>query len=101
MRDKADKPDGMSELHISVVGSIGEVSAAEWDACANPPVDSSGQISVVDGTAPRFCETNIGTANKAEILDYIFDYNPFLSHAFLASLEQSHSVGPRTGWQPQ
>jgi predicted N-acyltransferase len=28
-------------------------------------------------------------------------YNPFISHAFLAALEQSHSVGPRTGWQPQ
>lgn len=26
--------------------------------------------------------------------------NPFLSHAFLAALEASGSVGPRTGWQP-
>ena len=26
--------------------------------------------------------------------------NPFVSHAFLALLEQSGSVGPRTGWQP-
>ncbi|WP_166042092.1 GNAT family N-acetyltransferase [Sphingosinicella sp. YJ22] len=26
--------------------------------------------------------------------------NPFLSHAFLAALEQSGSVGARTGWQP-
>jgi predicted N-acyltransferase len=25
---------------------------------------------------------------------------PFLSHAFLLALEQSHSVGPGTGWQP-
>src|SRR4029079_19767711 len=27
--------------------------------------------------------------------------NPFVSHAFLSSLEQSNLVGPRTGWQPQ
>jgi uncharacterized protein len=27
--------------------------------------------------------------------------NPFVSHAFLLSLEQSHSVGGRTGWQPR
>lgn len=27
--------------------------------------------------------------------------NPFLSHAFLASLEDSGSVAARTGWQPQ
>lgn len=28
------------------------------------------------------------------------DGNPFVSHAFLAALERSASVGPATGWQP-
>ncbi len=28
-------------------------------------------------------------------------YNPFLSHAFLAALEESKCVGGRTGWLPQ
>ena len=28
-------------------------------------------------------------------------YNPFISHEFLSSLESSQSVGGRTGWQPQ
>ena len=28
------------------------------------------------------------------------DGNPFVSHAFLRALEDSKSVGPRTGWQP-
>jgi predicted N-acyltransferase len=28
-------------------------------------------------------------------------FDPFISHAFLAALEQSNSVGPRTGWQPR
>ena len=28
-------------------------------------------------------------------------YNPFLSHDFLSALEESHSVGGRTGWQAQ
>jgi predicted N-acyltransferase len=27
-------------------------------------------------------------------------YNPFISHAFLSSLEESGCVSPRTGWQP-
>ena len=27
--------------------------------------------------------------------------NPFLSHGFLKALEDSKSVGRRTGWQPQ
>jgi predicted N-acyltransferase len=29
------------------------------------------------------------------------DDNPFVSHAFLAALEESGSVGGRSGWQPQ
>jgi predicted N-acyltransferase len=29
------------------------------------------------------------------------DTNPFVSHAFLAALEDSGSAGPRTGWLPQ
>jgi predicted N-acyltransferase len=28
------------------------------------------------------------------------DGNPFVSHAFLRALEDSKSIGPRTGWQP-
>src|SRR5690606_21253891 len=28
-------------------------------------------------------------------------YNPFISHAFLASLEESGSAGAETGWLPQ
>jgi len=28
-------------------------------------------------------------------------YNPFISHAFLKALEDSETVHPRTGWQPQ
>ena len=27
--------------------------------------------------------------------------NPFVSHAFLRALEDSRSVGPRTGWLPR
>ncbi len=29
------------------------------------------------------------------------DGNPFVSHAFLLALEESGSVGPRSGWRPQ
>ena len=28
-------------------------------------------------------------------------YNPFVSHDFLSAIEESQSVGGRTGWQPQ
>src|SRR3569833_204431 len=62
------------ELRIRIAPSLAEVPAAVWDACAASSTELStrGQVA-----------------------------NPFVSHAFLSSLEQSKSVGPRTGWQPQ
>ena len=60
------------ELRIRVLGSIADIPAAAWDACANPQ-----------------------SATEA------FPHNPFISHAFLHALEASGSATARTGWQPQ
>jgi predicted N-acyltransferase len=62
------------ELRIRIATSLAEVPAVGWDACAA-------------------CSTELSTRGQVD--------NPFVSHAFLSSLEQSKSVGPRTGWQPQ
>jgi hypothetical protein len=64
----------MSEasIEISVLTSLSEISAAEWDACAAP--------EAMDGSRPA---------------------DPFTTHRFLLALEQSGSVGTGTGWQPQ
>ena len=62
-----------NEITLRVANAIGEVGAEAWDACANP--------------AP---------ANGAKA-----DYNPFISHDFLSSLELSGAVRSRTGWQPR
>ena len=59
-----------TNITLRVTNSIGEVAAEDWDACANPAAEQGA------------------------------DYNPFISHAFLASLELSGSVRNRTGWQP-
>ncbi|HEX4410460.1 MAG TPA: GNAT family N-acetyltransferase [Xanthobacteraceae bacterium] len=91
----------MSELHISVIGGMGEIGAAEWNACANPPDDSINKTNILKNIAASSCETKESGIAAAEISDQVFDYNPFLSHEFFAALEASHSVGPRTGWQPQ
>ena len=58
------------DLQLSVVSSIEEVGAGEWDACATG--DSGGS-----------------------------EVNPFVLHAFLASLEVSGSAARDTGWLPQ
>jgi predicted N-acyltransferase len=45
--------------------------------------------------------TDITTVPAAEWDACAGSDNPFLAHEFLAALEESGSVGPRTGWQPQ
>ena len=61
-----------------ILGGIGEVPAAEWDACAGlpSPKRSSGFAQAGDG-------------------------NPFVSHAFLSALEESGSASAETGWAPR
>ncbi|MEM9796192.1 MAG: GNAT family N-acetyltransferase [Pseudomonadota bacterium] len=59
-------------VEISVLPSLDAIDPAEWDACACP--------EAADGGRPD---------------------DPFTTHRFLRALEESHSVGPRTGWQPQ
>lgn len=59
-------------IDIEVLGSLGQISATEWDACAAPETATGGRAR-----------------------------DPFTTHRFLYALEQSGSVGPGTGWQPQ
>jgi len=59
------------EIELQAVSSITAVSAEDWDACANPR-----------------------TGEPAS-------YHPFVSHRFLASLEDSRSASARTGWTPR
>ncbi|MFZ5708801.1 MAG: GNAT family N-acetyltransferase [Pseudomonadota bacterium] len=57
---------------ITVLTSLADIPAAEWDACACP--------EAADGGRP--CD-------------------PFTTHRFLSALETSGSVGRGTGWQPR
>ena len=59
-------------IEIHVLTGLDGVGAAEWDACACP--------EAADGGPPA---------------------DPFTTYRFLKALEDSHSVGARTGWQPQ
>src|SRR5262249_27115598 len=83
----------MTELRISITEKIAGIAAAEWDACANPqPADARLADRASNGR-----QDTIGSAgSKSEACAY----NPFVAHAFLSALEQSKSVGPRSGWQP-
>jgi uncharacterized protein len=73
------------ELRALAVTSIAEIGAAEWDACANPNSVLSSE--------------RLNAGALANCQDEAF--NPFISHAFLAALEDSKSVGRQSGWLVQ
>ena len=78
----------MIEVTLRVAKSISEVAAEAWDACANPAACAQG-----NGVA----HLALTTFQDFELAE---QYNPFISHEFLSSLENSQSVGGRSGWQP-
>ncbi|MDF0596037.1 GNAT family N-acetyltransferase [Psychromarinibacter halotolerans] len=61
-----------TRIDIDLHGSLAEIPAEDWDACACP--------EAADGGRPD---------------------DPFTTHRFLLALERSGSVGPGTGWQPR
>ena len=69
------------ELRIRIVKSLAEVPAADWNACATG--------------APAGPELSTEQSTRG------YPGNPFVSHEFLSALEQSNSVGGRSGWQPR
>jgi hypothetical protein len=78
------------QLNLRIANSIGEVAADAWDACANP---ASCGVQAQCGE-PALLSSGADAATLGT------GYNPFISHAFLASLEVSESVRARAGWQP-
>jgi uncharacterized protein len=82
------QPPANRELRLTVVESMKAVDATAWDLCANPKPEPSGS-----------CDTTSSALDAVPNEDRT--YNPFVSHAFLSALEESKSVGRRTGWQPQ
>ena len=59
-------------VEIRVVQRLSDIGQEVWDACTCP--------EAADGARPR---------------------DPFTTYRFLSALEESGSVGPGTGWQPQ
>ena len=78
----------MIEVTLRVANSLKEVAAEAWDACANPVMGRDHGNGA--DLAPREAQENA-------LED---QYNPFISYDLLSSLELSHSVRTRGGWQP-
>ena len=81
-----------SEITLEAVSSVSQIAAADWDACANPCIDSA-DLNGFD-TLASDTPSGSGTGSKSP-------YNPFVSHAFFSALEASKSACARTGWGPR
>ena len=99
-----------ADLTIRVVPSLREVDPGQWDACANPKFDSSANgLAAESESISERVESNVHAPSdpaspEAESMGPIDSrlqqepFNPFLTHAFLSSLEESGSATARTGW---
>jgi len=95
-----------TDATLRVLTSLRDIAPEDWDACANPgwPFEgsfarqSASQINGI-GNLP---EPNCDEANRALTeVDAGLAYNPFLSHDFLWSLEESGTATRKTGWLGQ
>jgi uncharacterized protein len=62
-----------------------------------PETDEQYSVEILEGA------TSVSQEDWAKLsgtLRSTTNYNPFISHAFLSTLENAGCVGPRTGWRP-
>ena len=82
------------KFRIRIIQSLGDVSAAPWNNCAcQVPEAAVKQEREVKLTSEDNPSPQLSTQGQVN--------NPFVTHEFLSSLEESQSVGGRTGWQPR
>ena len=82
------------EVRIRIAQSLAEVSAGAWNSCAGCTSGLAVKaVHEVEFTGVDNSSTELSTRGEGN--------NPFVSHEFLSSLEESGSVGARTGWQPR
>src|SRR5215471_20610119 len=66
------------EITLEAVPSVGDISPADWDACANPQA-----AAVNDSSSPS--SGGLAGSSCAGLAPY---YNPFVSHAFFQAAEE-------------
>ena len=81
------------ELRLRIAHSLAEVKGEVWNICA-----AQSESSTEAGHETVFTSAN---NSSPQLFTRRQPDNPFVSHEFLSSLEESKSVGDRTGWQPR
>ncbi len=93
-----------TDATLRIVSSLSEIAREDWDACANPAAPRAAGAAVElsalagGGMARAGCEEPKTTAT---VETAAVEYNPFLAHDFLWSLEESGAATRKTGWLGQ
>ena len=82
------------EFRVRIAQSLAEVPPAAWNSCARY---TAGLVIKEKDEVKLTSEDN----ESPELSTQGQSNNPFTAHEFLSSLEESGSVGGRTGWQPR
>jgi predicted N-acyltransferase len=86
---------------LRVVTSLRDIARADWDACANPAPGVRPGNGRADNSLRRLSASGCEGDAAALGEDLALEYNPFLSHDFLWSLEESGAATRKTGWLGQ
>lgn len=99
-------------LRVRILPSIRDIPAEAWDACAYAAggikISTKNAVPCEKGRLPDSKPEAL--ESKSERLESLLEgtavaaedaQNPFISHAFLAALEDSGTVSARSGWLPQ
>ncbi len=87
---------------LRILSSLKDVGADDWDSVANPGwrLGPAGQLAHAGSGSS--CGSNpvapISPSDTAAAKD---EFNPFLSHAFLAALEATGCADAESGWLPR
>ncbi len=87
------------DLSVAAVKAISEVEDAAWDACANPAMAERCGFGLGLDAPQAAPEHSPGGHLVVGATSQEKEFNPFISHGFLAALEASKSVGNHSGWQ--
>lgn len=83
-------------LQVRIESSIRSISPEVWNACAY------GQANDPTSKPARHAAAGPDSLSQVgESVSQVDPRNPFISHEFLASLEEAGTVSARTGWHPQ
>src|SRR6266850_963196 len=86
-------------FRVRVEPSIRSIPAEVWDACARgvPVGETLSSGAKGFGRLENPAETEL-KSQRAESKSEAAEDNPFITHDFLSSLEESGAATPRTGW---